>query len=129
MGVSFSLIIGSGFMGFGLTKVMNVKLDHRNEYTVSAFVVDRKTEGKNNTPYIYVRAWKPGRGTERIKVSNHVFSEAIPRKSVAILKIKPGYFNFEWLVRAQIVSADSSDLIAKKFQPRVRPKINPAYYL
>ncbi len=116
-----------GFGGIGVATLLNVKLDHGPESYHNALVTDRVKEGEDNTPYVYVMAWKIGRGSEKVKVTEQVFDQAVPGKAVALLVTKPGKFGFEWFVRGQIVPKEQFDVM--KNEARKKAQVNPSYYL
>jgi len=65
----------------------------------AAAVLDAKATGRRERDhYVTLRAWSPGRDTERLRVTKEQYLRLRPGSTVARVTTRPGFLGHEWLV-------------------------------
>lgn len=92
--------------GAGVTVFLNGYLDKSEPSVFTVSVINKYyTRSKNGKHYYYikVRSWRKEEISESLSVSCNVYNSIINNKSKVKIITKKGYYNFEWIVRYQIL--------------------------
>ncbi|MGD2086208.1 MAG: hypothetical protein PVH61_08495 [Candidatus Aminicenantes bacterium] len=91
--------------GFGIELYLNGALDREESHIYTVRVIDKyedETENSYNY-YAVVEPWRYGEDKKAFRISKSIFSRLEPGKAKMRIFIKPGKFNFPWLMEYQLV--------------------------
>lgn len=102
--VFFISLIGFPLAGFGYGATGNAWLDKSEPVIHSVTVADKYiTTNKNNKSYhMVVNSWREQPETESFSINRSSYNSIQPGITKALIRTKPGYFKFEWLVDYQL---------------------------